>query len=60
LGLIVWFWILAEFITPNLGLQAKKKNAVQKLQNKDKEVKEPEVHIVYHMLFSCLSFMAFL
>jgi hypothetical protein len=27
-GLIVWFWILAEFITPNLGLEAKKKKAI--------------------------------
>jgi len=28
LGFILWIWVLAEFITPNLGLEERKKNKV--------------------------------
>jgi hypothetical protein len=58
IALCLWFFIIIEFITPNLGLTRRlSKEKLAKLA-KDHEVKEPEVHILYHIVFTIISYMA--
>ena len=59
-GMCVWFFVMSEFIIPNLGLEKKSKGNMEKAlkAKKDHKVEKPVVHIVYHILFNILSYMA--
>ena len=54
----LWFFVMVEFVTPNMGLTRRSSKEKLAKMAKDHNVKEPQVHILYHIVFNVLSYMA--
>lgn len=59
-GMCIWFFLMTEFIIPNLGLEKRSKSKMEKdlKMKKDHKVEPNKTHIIYFIIFNVLSYMA--